>query len=119
MSPAHLHHAYRGIRKRFQPFYQQFGRRHKISIKYEQEFTLGVVYAVGQGAGLKSPPVDPPHLGYIQTPTAPVVDAFSYDFPGVVVGVVQHLYFQPVRGIVQPARGVDKPGGDVALVVNG
>src|SRR6266699_5933417 len=54
----------------------------------------------------------------LQTQGAIAFDAAPRDFLGLIGGIVQHLYFEQTRWIIQPRNGLDQPLHDVPFVID-
>ena len=57
-------------------------------------------------------------IAYIEPQGAITLDAIAGDFLGLIRGIIEHLYLEQVRRIIQVRDGFDQPLDDVAFVVD-
>ena len=57
-------------------------------------------------------------IAYVEPQGVITLDAIAGDFLGLIRGIIEHLYLEQVRRIIQVRDGFDQPLDDVAFVVN-
>src|SRR5207302_11032604 len=97
---------------------QKIGAGLEIGIENGNHLTSGGFQPLGQGACFIAFTIRTMQIAYVESQGVITLDAIAGDFLVLIRGIIEHLYLEQVRRIIQVRDGFDQPLDDVAIVVD-
>ncbi len=123
IGPAGLDHAdvlsFNEIEKIRNGAAKEVGFRDEVRVEDGDEFSLGSLEAVFEGAGFEPFAISPVNVGDGHALGGMAVNAGFGDFAGFVGGIVEDLNVEKFARVVEARNSFDKALDDIALVENG
>ena len=117
--PAGLHHADAGVREPGDGPAQEVRVRQEVRVEDGDQSPLRTGRPECQGTGLVPGAFTAAQVHDVHAPFPPEGTPGRCEVHGLIVAVVQHLHFQPVKRPVESAHPVDQPLHDMALIEHG